>query len=94
MQFFPATWAAYGRGDIEDDHDAIAAAARYLRVNGGPDDLAAALFHYNRSVHYVRAVTAYAEVLGEDPSAYTGYYHWPVLVRLTTGDVILPEASG
>src|SRR4051794_27890153 len=31
MQFMPSTWAAYGNGgDIEDPHDAIFAAARYL----------------------------------------------------------------
>ena len=94
MQFLPATWAAYGRGNIEDDHDAIQAAARYLRANGAPADLAAALFRYNRSVHYVRAITHYAQVLIDDPRAYAGYYSWPVLVRLTTGDVIIPEGNG
>jgi len=64
------------------------------RPNGAPADLAAALFRYNRSVHYVRAITHYAQVLIDDPRAYAGYYSWPVLVRLTTGDVIIPEGNG
>jgi membrane-bound lytic murein transglycosylase B len=29
MQFMPATWAAYGRGDVHDPHAAILAAARF-----------------------------------------------------------------
>jgi len=53
-----------------------------------------ALFHYNRSQHYVRAVTAYAEVLLADERAYSGYYQWPVAVRLTSGDVIVNEGGG
>ena len=37
MQFIPSTWAAYGNGgDINDDHDAILAAGRYLAASGGP----------------------------------------------------------
>ena len=35
MQFLPATWAAYGEGDINNPRDAIMAAARYLQRNGG-----------------------------------------------------------
>jgi membrane-bound lytic murein transglycosylase B len=94
MQFLPSTWAAYGRGDVNSDHDAIQAAARYLRANGAPASMASALFHYNRSQHYVKAVTAYAEVLGADARAYTVYYHWPVVVHLRTGDVIMNEGGG
>ena len=49
MQFIPSTWAAYGKGDINDPHDSILAAARYLAANGG--DAAAgidcALYRYN-----------------------------------------------
>ena len=94
MQFLPATWAEYGTGDIQSDHDAIQAAARYLHANGAPADMSRALFRYNRSDHYVRAVTAYAEVLLARPAAFDAYYHWPVLVRLVTGDVILEEGRG
>ena len=93
MQFLPATWAAYGHGDIHNDHDAIQAAARYLKANGAPAAMDRALFRYNPSQHYVRAVTAYAQVLLADERAYTGYYNWPVLVRLTSGDVIISETG-
>jgi hypothetical protein len=94
MQFLPTTWAAYGRGDVNSDHDAIQAAARYLRANGAPASMASALFHYNRSQHYVNVVTAYAEVLRADARAYAVYYHWPVVVHLRTGDVIMNEGGG
>src|SRR5690606_25350337 len=50
MQFMPATWDAYGEGDIEDPHDAILAAARYLAANGGGrGDIDNALYRYNHS---------------------------------------------
>ena len=52
-----------------------------------------ALFRYNPSVHYVRAVSAYAQNLLADERAYDGYYNWPVLVRLTTGEVIISETG-
>jgi membrane-bound lytic murein transglycosylase B len=90
MQFLPATWDAYGEGDIEDPHDAIRAAARYLVAHGAPADMGRALFAYNHSDHYVAAVRAYAEVLADDERSFAGYYHWDVYYRLTTGDVRLP----
>ena len=41
MQFMPATWEAYGGGgDINDTHDAIRGAARYLAANNGANDIA------------------------------------------------------
>src|SRR5438309_1014939 len=43
MQFMPATWAYYGRGDIDNPHDAILAAGRYLAAHGAPSDMAGAL---------------------------------------------------
>ena len=91
MQFLPSTWAVYGRGDINDDRDAILAAGRFLRANGAPGRMASALFRYNPSPHYVAAITAYAEVIAADQRAWLAYYHWPVLVRLVSGDVILPD---
>ena len=90
MQFMPATWAAFGEGDVNNDRDAIRAAARYLRHNGAPGNMANALFRYNNSQRYVRAVTAYAEVMRADPVAFRGYYHWQVYYRTTRGDVLLP----
>jgi hypothetical protein len=91
MQFMPATWAAYGRGDIEDPHDAILAAARYLARNGGGrGEIDRALFAYNHSRHYVRGVRAYARVLAASPAAFRGLYGWQVVYLTARGDVWLP----
>ncbi len=94
MQFIPATWARYGEGDINSDRDSIRAAARYLSANGAPGNMANALFRYNQSQRYVRAVTAYAEVMRADPDAYRGYYHWQVYYLITRGDILLPVGYG
>lgn len=92
MQFMPATWEAYGRGDIDDPHDAILAAARYLAANGaGKGRLDRALYAYNHSASYVAGVKAYAGVLRADPRAYAGLYHWQVVYLSSRGDVWLPR---
>jgi hypothetical protein len=91
MQFLPATWAAYGEGDIEDPHDAIRAAARYLADYGGAEgDMAGALYMYNHSDHYVAGVTAIARVMEADEAAFRGYHNWQVYYLTTAGDVWLP----
>jgi hypothetical protein len=56
----PSTWARYGRGDVYDPADAIAAAARKLRADGAPGDLRGALWAYNPSAAYVTRVLAVA----------------------------------
>jgi membrane-bound lytic murein transglycosylase B len=94
MQFLPSTWAAYGEGDINSDRDSIRGAARYLKANGAPGNMANALFRYNQSQRYVRAVTAYAEVMRAEPDAYRGYYHWQVYYLTTRGDILLPVGYG
>jgi hypothetical protein len=94
MQFIPSTWAAYGEGDVNSNRDSIRAAARYLKANGAPGNMANALFRYNQSQRYVRAVTAYAEVMRADPNAYRGYYHWQVYYLTTGGDNLLPVGYG
>jgi len=94
MQFMPGTWAAYGEGDVNSDRDAIRAAARYLKANGAPTNMANALFRYNNSQRYVRAVTAYAEVMRAEPAAYRGYYNWQVYYLTTKGDILLPVGYG
>ena len=94
MQFMPGTWAAYGEGDVNSDRDAIRAAARYLRANGAPANMPNALFRYNNSQRYVRAVTAYAEVMRADAVAYRGYYQWQVYYLTTQGDILLPVGYG
>jgi len=79
MQFLPSTWAAYGGGgDINSYHDSILAAARYLKANGAPANMDNALFRYNPSNPYVRAIQAYAGQMKADERAYLGYYHWQV----------------
>ncbi|HEX2063550.1 MAG TPA: lytic transglycosylase domain-containing protein [Acidimicrobiales bacterium] len=90
MQFLPSTWKIYGEGDINSNRDAILAAARLLDRNGAPDNMANALFSYNRSQRYVRAVTAYAEQMRQNERAYLGYYHWQVYYRMVDGDRLLP----
>jgi hypothetical protein len=91
MQFLPQTWAAYGQGDINNARDAIMAAARYLDRNGGPQDMAGALFAYNHAQTYVRAIELYAAQMRADERAYFGYYQWQVYYRTTAGDALLPE---
>ncbi|WP_283614616.1 lytic transglycosylase domain-containing protein, partial [Mycolicibacterium poriferae] len=63
MQFMPATFAAYGAGgDILAPRDSIMAAGRYLAANGFDRDPDHALYRYNNSQNYVRAVHDYAAV--------------------------------
>jgi membrane-bound lytic murein transglycosylase B len=90
MQFLPSTWAAYGEGDINDHHQAIRAAARYLVANGAPGDMAGALWNYNHSDHYVHGVLLYADLIAEHPGAFAAFYHWGVWYRSTAGDIYLP----
>ena len=92
MQFLPSTWARYGAGgDINNPRDAILASARLLRANGAPEDMAAALYRYNPSEHYVRAITQYARTMQRAPYLYRGYWHWRVLYRDVRGLYLLPE---
>ena len=92
MQFLPSTWRRYGNGgDIENTRDSIAAAGRFLRAQGGPSNMARALFRYNNSNKYVAAVTAYAMNLREDPALLNDYQQWQVYYRWVPGDVVLQD---
>jgi hypothetical protein len=91
MQFIPATWERYGQGDINDNRDAILAAARLLQANGAPADIDRALYRYNNSVRYVDAVQAHAQLMLSDERAFLGYYHWQVYYSTTQGTFLLPE---
>lgn len=91
MQFIPETWARYGQGDINDNRDAILAAARLLQANGGPSDMSSALFRYNNSDRYVEAVESYAQLMLSDERAFLGYYGWQVYSATTAGTFLLPE---
>lgn len=90
MQFMPGTWAAYGRGDVDDPHDAIMAAGRYLDAMGFSRSRSGALYRYNNSDAYVRAVTDLARVMQLRPRAFLGYYHWDVWFLTSRGEVMLP----
>lgn len=96
MQFIAATWAYYGHGgDVNNPHDAILGAGRFLADHGGPADMAKALYGYNPSSHYVQAITIYAQQIQADPHALDGYYNWQVYYgTLTRGDALLPVGYG
>jgi hypothetical protein len=95
MQFLPSTWARWGGGgDINDPHDAILAAGRYLQASGAPADLHRALYAYNHSEHYVRAVTLYAQQIQADPRTYLAYHAWQVYYITPGGDLWLEEGYG
>ncbi len=86
MQFLPSTWRAYGMGgDIDDPGDSILAAANYLARSGGRSDLDRALFAYNHSIDYVRAIRRFAVRMRADERTYETYYAWQVYVRTATG---------
>lgn len=92
MQFMPSTWSMYGGGgDINDPRDAILAAGRLLRANGAPQHMAAAIWHYNQSDRYVRAVMAYARAMRHEPVTYRGYWHWQVIYKQRSATYLLPQ---
>ena len=94
MQFLPATWAIYGRGDIHRARNAILAAARFLAASGAAHDIGSALYAYNPSWRYVDAVLRYASRLRQDPHALISYYSHQVIYRLGSGWALLPSGYG
>jgi hypothetical protein len=52
--------------------------------------MAGALYHYDNSLDYVRAVNDYALRMIARPRAYYGYYQWQVLYARPGGTVVLP----
>jgi len=92
MQFIPSTWneSGIGKGDINDPHDAIQAAARYLVRRGGPADMRKALFGYNNHNAYVDGVTAYAALMKSDERAFIGFYNWEIYFSTADGDLWFP----
>lgn len=92
MQFLPSTWEerGIGEGDIDDPHDSIQAAARYLVRRGGPADMPRALRGYNNSPNYVRAVSIYADLLRRDVRALHVLHAWEVHYLSAAGDLWLP----
>ena len=64
-------------------------AARYLAASGAPERMADALFAYNRSTDYVKAIQIYAKQMTHHPYAFPAYYHWQVYVLTKNGDLQL-----
>jgi membrane-bound lytic murein transglycosylase B len=91
MQFMPATWASYGHGDVNNPRDAILAAGRYLKAHGAAANMTHAIYAYNPSMLYVRAVQLYAKQMFNDPHTFLAYYNWQVYVETNKGEVLLPE---
>lgn len=90
MQFMPATWAEYGRGNINSQRNSIMAAARFLDANGARHNMGRALLRYNPSHSYVVAIEAYAREMRRDRRTFAGYYCWQVLYQTTRGTFLLP----
>lgn len=91
MQFEPATWSEYGSGSIMSPNDAISAAAKYLKANGAPGQMAQAVYAYNPTWDYVEGVSRYAAVIRRDPSWYARLYFWSTAER---GDATLSVPLG
>jgi hypothetical protein len=79
MQFLPSSWEAFGldangdgRKDPYNPVDAICAAASYLKLAGGNQDLYQAIFAYNHADWYVQEVLLYARAYGRLPSDLVG----------------------
>jgi cell wall-associated NlpC family hydrolase len=82
MQFLAPTWRTYGiaaSGNGAPDRwnaaDAIVSAANFLKANGAPENIPAAVFAYNHSDAYVQQVLAwaglYANEYGQNAAATT-----------------------
>jgi membrane-bound lytic murein transglycosylase B len=88
MQFIPSTWQAYGMGgDIDDPRDAIMGAANYLHASGAPGNYERALYAYNPSDAYVKAVLNYARRIRRDRHRYFAFHSWQVFVNTKDGIV-------
>jgi hypothetical protein len=79
MQFIPSSWEMFGvdangdgRKDPYNPVDAICAAAHYLDVAGGKENLYDAIFAYNHADWYVQEVLLYARAYGKLPSDLVG----------------------
>jgi Transglycosylase SLT domain/Peptidase family M23 len=107
MQFLPSSWEMYGldangdgRKDPYNPVDAICAAAHYLEVAGGSDDLYHAIFAYNHADWYVQEVLLYARAYGKLPTQLVGSLtgltegaHFPVAADARYADDIATRAA-
>jgi murein DD-endopeptidase MepM/ murein hydrolase activator NlpD len=100
MQFLPSSWEAFGldangdgRKDPYNPVDAICAAANYLKLSGGNEDLYEAIFAYNHADWYVQEVLTYARAYGKLPADLVGSLagltegaHFPVAADASYAD--------
>jgi hypothetical protein len=107
MQFLPSSWEAFGvdaNGDGKKDPynpvDAICAAANYLKLAGGNDDLYQAIFAYNHADWYVQEVLLYARAYGRLPSDLVGSLtgltegaHFPIAADARYADDVAARAA-
>ncbi|HEX3042185.1 MAG TPA: lytic murein transglycosylase [Solirubrobacterales bacterium] len=107
MQFLPSSWEAFGldangdgRKDPYNPVDAICAAAHYLKLAGGNDDLYQAIFSYNHADWYVQEVLLYARAYGRLPSDLVGSLtgltegaHFPIAADARYADDVAARAA-
>ena len=107
MQFLPSSWEAFGvdangdgRKDPYNPVDAICAAANYLELAGGKENLYDAIFAYNHADWYVQEVLLYARAYGKLPSDLVGSLtgltegaHFPVAADARYADDISARAA-
>ena len=107
MQFLPSSWEAYGldangdgRKDPYNPVDAICAAAHYLKIAGGANDLYDAILAYNHADWYVQEVLLYARAYGRLPSDLVGSLtgltegaHFPIAADARYADDISARAA-
>jgi cell wall-associated NlpC family hydrolase len=93
MQFLASTWQTYGiaaNGSGTPDRwnaaDAILSAANYLKANGAPENIEAAVFAYNHSDAYVQQVLAWAGL-------YASEYGPNSAATQVTGDTQAPTSA-
>jgi hypothetical protein len=107
MQFLPSSWEAFGldangdgRKDPYNPVDAICAAAHYLKLAGGNDDLYQAIFAYNHADWYVQEVLLYARAYGRLPADLVGSLtgltegaHFPIAADARYADDVAARAA-
>jgi hypothetical protein len=107
MQFLPSSWEAYGldangdgRKDPYNPVDAICAAAHYLKIAGGANDLYDAILAYNHADWYVQEVLLYARAYGRLPADLIGSLtgltegaHFPIAADARYADDISARAA-
>ena len=107
MQFLPSSWEAFGldangdgRKDPYNPVDAICAAAHYLKLAGGAENLYDAIFAYNHADWYVQEVLLYARAYGRLPADLIGSLtgltegaHFPIAADSRYADDVSARAA-